>query len=95
MSAAGWLLVLLAVLLVVAVALGVDDTRFGRRRRPRVTQRPPRVPYLPETRTGPWHPEFLLARGRRVRAAHARRLYPQECGPRRLSEPRPESRRAA
>jgi hypothetical protein len=74
-----WLLAALAVLLAVAVALGIDDTRFRRRRPPRVTQHPARVPYLPETRaSGPWHPQFHLIRGRRERAARARYRYPQE-----------------
>ncbi|MBK3630406.1 hypothetical protein JHN59_37540 [Streptomyces sp. MBT49] len=100
MSAGEWLLAALAVLLVAAVALGVDDTRRTRRRPARVSQRPPAVPYLPETRTGPWHPDFLLVRGRNVRAARARSRYPQEPPrPRPRPEPTaealPESRRAA
>lgn len=72
------LLAVMAVLLAVFVALGVDDTRWSRRPRARITQRPPRVPYLPDTQAGPWHPEFHLNRGRRTRAARARYRYPQE-----------------
>ncbi|MDX2681072.1 hypothetical protein [Streptomyces soliscabiei] len=86
-----WLLLVLAVVLVAAVVLGVDDTRFRRRRPPRVTQRPARVPYLPDTSTGPWHPGFHLVRGRRVRAARARarHRYTQEpLRPRQRSAPR-------
>ncbi|MEV6614238.1 hypothetical protein AB0N31_10520 [Streptomyces sp. NPDC051051] len=72
-----WLIVLAAVL-AAFVVLAADDTRWRRRRLPPVTQRPPRVPYLPETTTGPWHAQFHLTRGRRVRQARARYRYPQE-----------------
>ncbi|WP_330348134.1 hypothetical protein [Streptomyces sp. NBC_00582] len=82
-----WLFVTVAVVLAVLVALGVDDTRWRRRALPRVRQRPPRVPYLPETASGPWQPEFHLNRGRRVRAARARYRWPQD--PPRIRLPRP------
>ncbi|MFF0598091.1 hypothetical protein [Streptomyces antibioticus] len=81
----------LLVLLVVLVVLAVDDARWRRRPRPRVRQRPARVPYLPDTRSGwPWEPEFLLVRGRHVRATRARYRYEP---PRAV--PRPPSRRAS
>ncbi|MGW1324822.1 hypothetical protein ACWD64_20045 [Streptomyces antibioticus] len=88
----------LLVLLVVLVVLAVDDARWRRRPRPRVRQRPARVPYLPATRSGwPWEPEFLLVRGRHVRAARARHRYPQDA-PRAVPRPAPgrtSGRRAA
>ncbi|MDX3024042.1 hypothetical protein [Streptomyces acidiscabies] len=86
-----WLILALAVVLAVLLVLGADDTRWGRDAVRRVVQdlAPPKVPYLPETRPAPpWHPEFLLARGRRVRRARAWRRYPQE-----PPAPRPRRRR--
>lgn len=74
------------VLLVVLVVLAVDDTRWCHRPRPRVRQRPPRVPYLPDTTSGPWEPAFHLNRGRRARAARARHRWPQD--PPRIRSPR-------
>jgi len=72
-----WLILVLAVVLVALLVLDADDTR-ARNTLPPVVQDPRRVPYLPETRTAqPWHPEFLMHRGRRVRRARALRRSPQ------------------
>ncbi|AVV46430.1 hypothetical protein C6376_39135 [Streptomyces sp. P3] len=66
-------LVLLCAVLAALVALAADDTRWGHRRLPPVTQRRPQAPSLPQAGPGPWHPGLHLQRGRRVRAARARR----------------------
>ena len=75
MTGAIWIIFALLAALGMWVAAGIVDAAGSRRPPPRVVQ--PRrevVPLLPPPRTGggPWHPEFVLNRGRRVRAARAR-----------------------
>ncbi|MDQ0829507.1 hypothetical protein QF032_001351 [Streptomyces achromogenes] len=67
-------LVLLCAVLAALVVLAADDARWDHRRLPPVTQRRPQAPSPPQASpSGPWHPGFHLQRGRRVRAARARR----------------------
>ena len=70
-----WIIFALLALLGLFVVAGFIETLDERRPPARIVTRSRTVvPLLPQTRTpgGPWHPEFCLARGRRVRAARAR-----------------------
>lgn len=74
MNGAIWIIFALLAALGMWVAAGIADEAGSRRPPPRVVQpRREAVPLLPPPRTGgTWHPEFVLTRGRNIRAARAR-----------------------
>jgi hypothetical protein len=73
-NAESWLILCVLGVLALFVIAGFIETLDERRPPARVVQCPrPVTPLLPPAHPGgSWHPEFALARGRRVRAARAR-----------------------
>ncbi|MBK3575106.1 hypothetical protein JHN63_15055 [Streptomyces sp. MBT65] len=74
MSVEAWLILCVLGVLGLFVVAGFIET-LDERRPPAPVAQPLRkvLPLLPPARPGgPWHPEFCLVRGRRVRAARAR-----------------------
>jgi hypothetical protein len=81
MSTVVWAISPAAVVGLLLIVAGMVDTAVFRRPPARIGQTARKAPpLLPHGgwRGGGWHPEFLLARGRRVRATRARYRYPEE-----------------
>ncbi|MFJ9895274.1 hypothetical protein ACIQPR_18355 [Streptomyces sp. NPDC091280] len=74
MSVEVWLILGVLAVFVLFVVAGFIETLDERRPPVRVVQPPrqPMRPYPDLSPRAPWHPEFALARGRRVRAARGR-----------------------
>lgn len=74
MSAESWLVVVALGVFALWVVAGLIEAAAGRQPVARIVQspRPPMRPYPEPSGEAPWHPEFNLARGRRVRAARCR-----------------------
>ncbi|XUL91028.1 hypothetical protein ACQ86D_34005 [Streptomyces galilaeus] len=75
MSAETWLVIVALAVLAMWVTASLINAVGDRRPRARIVQppRPPLPSFSQPSARVPWHPEFHLARGRRVRAARCRR----------------------